>query len=105
MSLEETTGLPESQEHLRSKYGQQLSLISENGSEETYQIAAEYRLNGQAYAALQTVAMKKLDELAFFRIVQQPDGEFELDAVTDDEEWENAAEAYDDLLFIDEERP
>ncbi|MFS0727423.1 DUF1292 domain-containing protein [Paenibacillus sp. 1P07SE] len=100
-----TPGLPEPQEELRSKYGRQLALVSEDGSEEMYQIAAEYRLNGRAYAALQTAAMKKLDELAFFRISSQPDGEFELDAVTDEEEWEAAAEAYDDLLFRDEERP
>ncbi|WP_020615818.1 DUF1292 domain-containing protein [Paenibacillus daejeonensis] len=105
MSSDEVSGWPGAQDALRSKYGRQLALVAEDGSEEMYLIAAEYRLNGQAYAALQTAAMKKLDELAFFRIAEQPDGEFELDAVTDEDEWEAAAEAYDDLLFRDEERP
>lgn len=103
MSSEDRAGSPERQSELRSRYGRQLALVSEDGGEEMYAIAAEYRLDGQVYAALQTTAMKKQDELAFFRVVPKEEGDFELDAVTDEDEWEAVAEAYDELLFSEEE--
>ncbi|ALS27050.1 hypothetical protein IJ21_16480 [Paenibacillus sp. 32O-W] len=88
---------------LASKYGEEVELLSEGGQPETYRIMAEFELGGQVYAALQSPAMRKENEVEMFRVVV--DGEEpELESIEDDEEWEAAAEAYDDLLFQETER-
>ncbi|WP_270164550.1 DUF1292 domain-containing protein [Paenibacillus sp. SYP-B4298] len=83
---------------LQEAYGRQLELVSDSGMEESYRIAAEFELGGERYAALQTAAMKKNDELAFFRITGA-EGELELESIEDEDEWELAAEGYDELMF------
>lgn len=86
-------------------YGREVELIGEDGGAEPFLIAAEFRMGDQMYAGLQTEAMRKEDEVEFFRIVQSDGGEPELESIDDEDEWEEAAEAYDDLLFAGEERP
>lgn len=87
---------------LQDVYGLQIELVSESGTEESYRIAAEFELGGERYAALQTTAMKKNDELAFFRITGA-EGELGLESIDDEDEWERAAEGYDELLFDEED--
>ncbi|MBJ6362999.1 DUF1292 domain-containing protein [Paenibacillus sp. GCM10012307] len=84
---------------LQEVYGREVGLVADSGNEELYRIAAEFQLGSNLYAALQTSAMKKEDELAFFRIIQLEDGEYTLESLDDEDEWEEAAEAYDELLF------
>ncbi|MFB9327193.1 DUF1292 domain-containing protein [Paenibacillus aurantiacus] len=86
-------------------YGREVELVGEDGGAEPFFIAAEFRLGERMYAGLQTAAMRKEDEVEFFRIVQEEGGEPELESIDDEDEWEEAAEAYDDLLFAGEERP
>jgi len=90
---------PEALSRLRELYGKELELVSEDGRSETFRIMAEYRLGGTVYAALQTPAMRKADEMAFFRVVEGDGGEPELESIDGEEEWETAAEGYDSLLF------
>jgi hypothetical protein len=87
---------------LQEVYGWEIELVSDNGAEEIYQIAAEFELGESLYAALQTAAMKKNDELAFFQITKSG-SEYALESIEDEDEWEQAAEAYDELLFMEAE--
>ncbi|GGG19787.1 DUF1292 domain-containing protein [Paenibacillus abyssi] len=98
-------GQPERLTRLNELYGPEIELVSEDGVEEAYRIVAEFRIGGSAYAGLQTHAMRKADEVAFFRVIEGPGGELGLESIDDEEEWEAAAEAYDELLFSGEDLP
>lgn len=85
---------------LRDAFGQEIELVSDDDSgTEKFRILAEYSLNGGEYAALQTPAMRKADDIAFFRIATESDGTLGLASIDDEEEWEIVSEGYDELLF------
>jgi uncharacterized protein YrzB (UPF0473 family) len=86
-------------------YGTEVDLIGESGETEPFQIIAEFQLGERSYAGLQSHGMQKEDEIAFFRIVLNEGSEPELESIEDDEEWEDVAEAYDDLMFEGDEQP
>lgn len=97
-------GAPERLTILKDAFGKEIELVAEDGGLELYVIKAEFKLGDTVYAALQSEAMRGEDEVELFRVVQE-DGEPELETIEDDEEWEAAAEAYDDLLFADDQLP
>jgi len=84
---------------LEQAYGREIDLIDDGGEAETYRLLAEYRLDGRVYAALQTPEMRRDDEIAFFRVIDSDEGGFELENLADEDEWERAAEGYDELVF------
>ncbi|MCQ6560921.1 DUF1292 domain-containing protein [Paenibacillus mendelii] len=90
---------------LQNVFGREVELIGEDGGTEPFEIVAEFQLGEQAYAGLQSARMRKEDEVAFFRIVTSSGTEPGLESIDDEDEWEAAAEAYDDLLFMSDERP
>jgi len=90
---------------LQQRYGDSVELLDEDGSSAEYRILAELSVNGRRYAVLQTEAMKHEDEIEPFRIVEDSNGELQLESVTDEDEWENVAEAYDDMQFGSEDQP
>ncbi|BBH19315.1 hypothetical protein Back11_06600 [Paenibacillus baekrokdamisoli] len=90
---------------LKPVYGAEVELVGDEGESEPYHIIAEYRIGDQAYAGLQSVSMRKQDEVAFFRVLISEDTEPELESIEDEDEWETVAEAFDDLMFEGEEQP
>jgi Protein of unknown function (DUF1292). len=84
---------------LREAYDREIELIGDDGGAETFELLAEFRLGDAVYAALQTPEMRRDDEIAFFRVEARDDGEFELADIEDEDEWETAAEGYDELIF------
>jgi uncharacterized protein YrzB (UPF0473 family) len=99
MPQEPTSYGPVRLARLKEQFGQEIELIADDGSSESFRILAEYSLNGSDYAALQTPAMRKEDEIAFFRVSAEADGTLGLSSIDDEDEWETAAEGYDELLF------
>lgn len=99
-----THNSPERLSRLKELFGGEVELVSEDGTAEYYQIKAEFQLGSIQYVALQSEAMRAEDEVELFRI-NLDSGEPHLESIEDDEEWESASEAYDDLLFAGEERP
>lgn len=89
---------------LKDAFGDELELIAEDGSLELFTVKAEFKLGNQIYAALQSANMSVDDEVELFRVIEGDEGP-QLETIEDDEEWETASEAYDDLLFADDERP
>ncbi|MCR2804819.1 DUF1292 domain-containing protein [Paenibacillus soyae] len=89
---------------LQELFGGEIELVSEDGTAESYRIKAEFQIGGKQYAAIQNDAMRAEDEVEFLRI-RLEDGEPHLESIEDDEEWENASEAYDDMMFAGDERP
>ncbi|MHA6485079.1 DUF1292 domain-containing protein [Paenibacillus sp. strain BS8-2] len=102
--MSEAHQAPKRQNNLKEVFGDHVELIAEDGSAETYRIKAEFELDGAVYAALQSEDMEAEDEVEFLR-VRQEGGEPQLETIEDDEEWELASEAYDDLLFKSDDRP
>ncbi|CAM4133810.1 DUF1292 domain-containing protein [Paenibacillus alkaliterrae] len=95
---------PKELNSLKEAFGKDIQLIAEDGGAEIYDIKAEFQLGDHIYAALQSDIMRGEDEVELFRVVHAG-GEPQLETIEDDEEWEAASEAYDDLLFTDNERP
>lgn len=89
---------------LKEAYGKEVLLVDENGSEQPFALKAEFSLGGRSYAALQSPSMRKEDEVEMFLIVTGADGTPQLESIADDEEWEAAAEAYDELIFAENEQ-
>lgn len=89
---------------LKELFGGEIELVSEDGAAESYQIKAEFQIGETQYVALQNEAMSAEDEVELLRI-RLEDGEPHLESIEDDEEWENASEAYDDMMFAGDERP
>lgn len=89
---------------LKEWFGGEVELVAEDGTTENYSIKAEFKLGGVQYVALQHESMQADDEVELLRY-RLEDGEPQLESIEDDEEWEAASEAYDDMLFSGEEQP
>ncbi|NIK74917.1 uncharacterized protein YrzB (UPF0473 family) [Paenibacillus castaneae] len=89
---------------LKTAFGNEVELEADDGSVEVYDIKAEFQLGDRIYAALQSDSMRSEDEVELFRVTET-NGEPQLETIEDDEEWEAASEAYDDLLFANTEQP
>lgn len=90
---------------LQATYGRELELTDERGAARTYRIMAELEVRGAAYAVLQSEQMRKEGDIEVFRILVEDGGEPQLISLDDDDEWEEVAEAYDDMQFGTDERP
>ncbi|WP_241158421.1 DUF1292 domain-containing protein [Cohnella candidum] len=90
---------------LKQAFGNFVELEGGGGGAEAYRILAELDVGGRRYAVLQSESMRKEGEIEVFRVVSDGEGNPVLETVEDDEEWELAAEAYDDLQFGSDERP
>lgn len=82
---------------LREKYGEDI-ILSEDGKDEpvSHRIVLEFDVQGRSYVLLRDEASKDAEPLVF-RVVPQADGEFEIETIEDDDEWENVSELADEL--------
>ncbi|MBN2797042.1 MAG: DUF1292 domain-containing protein [Clostridia bacterium] len=76
-------------------------LLDENGEEVAFEIIADFELNDQEYAVLAPVDGDD-DEALIFKVIEQPDGEPILEYLTDEDEFEFVAKAYEDLMEEEE---
>jgi uncharacterized protein YrzB (UPF0473 family) len=83
---------------LKQQYGSEITLFDEQGHEVIYRILAEIPHQDKRYAILQNDAMKKEGDIEVFLLAQSSEGEWELETV-DDEDWEDIAELYDEMIF------
>jgi uncharacterized protein YrzB (UPF0473 family) len=90
---------------LKQVYGDFVDLEGEDGTSEAYQILAELTVNAIRYAVLQSEVMKQEDEIEVFRVVEETQGEIGLESITDEDEWELVAEAFDDIQFGSDDQP
>jgi len=84
---------------LRDHYGDEV-ILSEDGKDEpvTYRIALEFDVQDKSYVLLQAEGDSGGDrEPLVFRVIPQADGEFDIETIEDDEEWEDVSELADEL--------
>lgn len=78
-------------------YGHEVALI-DDGREITCSLLREFRLGDRDYAVLLPEG-DDAGEYVLLRIVQDGKGGIALESIDDDEEWEIAAEVYDEMTF------
>jgi uncharacterized protein YrzB (UPF0473 family) len=85
---------------LRDTYGEDI-VLSEDGKEgaSVQKIVLEFDVAGQSYAVLRPEDASQDDEMSVFRVTPSADGEFEIETIEDDEEWENVSELVDELTI------
>ncbi|UHA75829.1 DUF1292 domain-containing protein [Paenibacillus sp. 481] len=76
-------------------------MTDEQGKGREYTLVAEFKLRDKAYAVLLPTGAKDA-EPDLFQVVADGDGGFELESITDDEEWEEVMELYDEHAYADE---
>ncbi|MCR8655772.1 DUF1292 domain-containing protein [Paenibacillus endoradicis] len=104
MAFQQPNTAPIIQDTLKEHFGQEIELVTDDGSVEAFFITQEFVWGDITYVVLQTETMKAEDEVEFLRVYKQND-EVELESIVDEEEWEAISEAYDDLQFVSDERP
>ncbi|RAV21914.1 DUF1292 domain-containing protein [Paenibacillus contaminans] len=82
---------------LQETYGDTVELEGEGNRPEPFAILAEFSLGGTHYAVLQSESMQHLEEVAIYHIVKNDSGEYELDTIMDDDEYEAVAELFDEM--------
>jgi uncharacterized protein YrzB (UPF0473 family) len=84
---------------LRSVYGDEIVLTEGDDESVPHRIVAEFAVGDRAYAVLQSEELRKEDEVEIFRVAKSPSGQWELETIEDDDEWEHVAELYDEMVF------
>jgi uncharacterized protein YrzB (UPF0473 family) len=102
---DEAQGMSPGSSSLKEKYGEFVELGVDGETAEAYRIVAELTVAGIRYAILQSEAMRREDDIEVFRITTDAQGDVQLETVDDDDEWDRAAEAFDDLQFGSDEQP
>ncbi|BBI34818.1 DUF1292 domain-containing protein [Cohnella abietis] len=90
---------------LRQAFGDQVELHGEDGTAQSYHILSELTVNGRDYVILQSEAMKQDDDFEVFRVIGDTSGDVQLETISDEEEWELVAEAFDDSQFGSDDQP
>jgi uncharacterized protein YrzB (UPF0473 family) len=85
---------------LRDAYGDDI-VLSEDGEEgsSVHKIVLEFDIAGKSYAVLRAEGASLEDEISVFRVMAGADGEFEIETIEDDEEWENVSELVDEMTI------
>jgi uncharacterized protein YrzB (UPF0473 family) len=83
---------------LRDAYGDDI-VLSEDGQDDAsvHKIVLEFDIVGKSYAVLRAEDASLDDENFVFRVMPAGDGEFEIETIEDDEEWENISELVDEM--------
>lgn len=86
-------------ELLRNAYGDDIILFDEHNESVVHRLLSEFVYGNHTYAILQSENVKEDDKVLIFRVVEQAGGEYELETIEDDEEWETVSELYDEMMF------
>lgn len=104
MTFQYPQSAPKPASVLHEHFGREIELLTDDGVEQSYHIKQEFVWGDITYVALQSETMKAEDEVEFMRVISEQD-EIELESIVDEDEWEAVSEAYDDLQFVNDERP
>ncbi len=85
---------------LRETYGEEIVLFEDDDAEgeRVQKIVMEFDVAGRSYVVLRPEdADADDDETSVFRVTPAGEGEFEIETIEDDEEWENVSELVDEM--------
>jgi len=75
-----------------------VTLTDEDGAERDFYIDEIYEVDGRLYAALIPGDVENVTEYYVFRLKDLGDDDFELEDIEDEEEYDAAADAYEECL-------
>lgn len=104
MAFQYPQASPEQVAILHEHFGNEIELLTDDGTAQSYVIKQEFRWGDVTYVALQPFGSNDEDELEFMQVIVDQ-AEIELESIVDEEEWEAVSEAFDDLQFANDERP
>ncbi|HZG76373.1 MAG TPA: DUF1292 domain-containing protein [Paenibacillus sp.] len=85
---------------LRETYGEEIVLFEDDAEDErVHKIVMEFDVAGRSYVVLrpEDADADDDDETSVFRVTAAGEGEFEIETIEDDEEWENVSELVDEM--------
>jgi len=86
---------------LLETYGEEIVLYEDDDAEESrvHKIVMEFDVAGRSYVVLrpEDAEADDDDETSVFRVTPAGEGEFEIETIEDDEEWENVSELVDEM--------
>ncbi|HEY8343187.1 MAG TPA: DUF1292 domain-containing protein [Calditerricola sp.] len=88
--------------YLREAMGDEVALVGD-GVEERYRVLTEFDLDGTVYAVLKGRRDVDGEDWYLFRVRFGNDGPVAVEPIEDEDEWERAAEAFDEWLYFQEE--
>ncbi|MFT9487004.1 MAG: DUF1292 domain-containing protein [Tepidibacillus sp.] len=83
---------------LKEQLGSEITLYDENDQEHVFQLLLELIVDNTHYAYFQSPDDEKGD-IEVLKVVKDENGKLELEYIEDDDEWEEAAELFDELTF------
>lgn len=75
-----------------------VTLTDEDGIDKDFYVDEIYEVDGRLYAALIPVFVENITEYYVFRIKDLGNDDFELEDINDEEEYDAAADAYEERL-------
>lgn len=90
---------------LRDAYGEEIELTEDDRDTAViYKIALEFDVRGRSYAVLRAEETSGDDEIMLYRVKHVGEGEYEIETIEDDDEWEDISELVDEMTtrFTDE---
>ncbi len=84
---------------LTEQYGLHVMLTDDDGHEVEHRIMVEWLVGSKVYAVLSPDGQQDADEWLFVYAIEQSDGEWQLESIDDEDEWEQVAEWVDEWLF------
>lgn len=75
-----------------------VTLSDENGEEKDFYIDEIYDVDGKTYAAAIPADVEEITEYFVFRLKPLGNDDFEMEDITEEEEYDAAADAYEELL-------
>jgi len=83
---------------LRDAYGDDIVLSEDDkDGSSVHKIVMEFDIQGASYVVLRPEDGAEDDEPSVYRVVPAAGGEFEIETIADDEEWENVSELVDEM--------
>jgi len=80
---------------LKENLGSEITLMDENDQEYLFHLLLELVVDGKHYAYFQSPEEED-SEIEVLRVVGQDKEEYDLEFIDDDDEWEDAAELFDE---------
>ncbi|MFV9510954.1 DUF1292 domain-containing protein [Tepidibacillus sp. LV47] len=87
---------------LKEQLGSEITLVDENAQEQLFHLLLELVFNGKHYAYFQSPEDEE-GEIEVLRVVKLDNGEYDLEYIEDDDEWEDAVELFDEWTIQYEE--
>lgn len=86
---------------VQEQMGSEITLYDQDDQEYVFHLLLELQWNDKHYAYLQSPEDEDGD-IEVMRVIKTDDGEIDLESVEDDDEWEEAAELFDEWTYSNE---